>query len=265
MDKKNKQQIIQPPSTGTIVLTDYFWSQSCDFKLFNFVIDTVLTGDYAAHIAYHALAGSQEYKLTNPKNLAKSNPGSRTVALRKSRQELLEMFLTRIIDNFQIYIVEVIREVLKFKPEILSSRKQELTIGEILKYKSIGDLVANMVEGKINSLSYEGFGDIQEWCKSKGIPLIVPANDLKEVVKLISIRNIIIHNRGIVDSRFLNAIKSSEIIEGQKIELETEYVFNSCSILNNIVSLTDKAIIDKFKLNTINPIEEIDNRSKNKF
>ncbi len=44
----------------------------------------------------------------------------------------------------------------------------------------------------------------------KGIPLLVPDGQLSAVVELIAVRNLIAHNRGVVDARFLKATGATE-------------------------------------------------------
>jgi len=265
MENQENDLLTKPPLTGSTPLVDYLWSERCDLRLLHFVIDTVLTGDYVAHVARQALDGKNDYESTSPGDLASSNPGQRTLSLRKSSQELLEMFLARVIDNFQVYLVDIIRDVLRLKPEILSARKQEFTLGQILKYKTIEDLVQSMIEGKIGALSYEGFGYIQEWCDNKGIPLIVPENKLYLIIELISVRNIIIHNRGRVDSRYLIACSKSTMTIGEKFPLKIDYLFESSKLLNDIVNLTDKAITDKFHVNSIDVNKELNRRSSERL
>ena len=92
----------------------------------HFVIDLALRGDFVAHIARQALDGKKDYKAQTPAELAKTNPGAATTALRQSSQELLEMFVSRAVDNFEVYLVAMVRLVLNKEPRILSYHKQAL-------------------------------------------------------------------------------------------------------------------------------------------
>lgn len=116
------------PERGTSAALAYFWASGRDARLFHFVIDTALRGDYVGYIARNALEGKCDYKEKDPADLARTNPGPRTMHLRQSRQELLEMFLCRAVDNFQAYIVDIVRAVLHKQPRMLSARKQELSL-----------------------------------------------------------------------------------------------------------------------------------------
>lgn len=243
---------IEESKTGSDSLQKYIIAKNSDLQLFHLVIDTVLTSDYMAHIAEQALEGLEDYKTLKPGDLASKKPGKRTQALRKSSQEMLEMFISRAIDNFQIYLVDIIRAVLNLKPEILSARKQELSVLHILRFKTVEDLIKDIIETKIISLSYEGFGEIQEWCIDKGIPLEIPNGFRSDIIDLIALRNIIVHNRGCIDFRYIKSTGKNNLNVGEKFKLNTDFLFNSLKLLDAVVYLTDEAVVAKFKMEAIN-------------
>jgi hypothetical protein len=255
-----------PPERGSAALLEYYWASQCDFRLFSFLIDTVLVGDYVAHLAQKALKGAAETeeKLT-PADLAQHDPGSRTVALRQSRQELIEMLLSRAVDNFQVYLVQVIRDVLQKKPVILSSRTQELTLGYILQFDSIGSLTLDIIEAKMSSLSYQGFGEVETWCQERGIPLVIPDGFREAIVELIATRNLIIHNRGLVDARYLASNPNSSYKGGAKRQIEIDDLLDAHRLLNRVVSLSDSAIAGKFHLPIVGVRGELIKRGRDRW
>lgn len=235
-----------PPERGSRALLDYYWAVSAHFRLLNFLIDTVLKGDYAGRVAREALEGTEDYKEVSPSELAATDPGPRTLALRQSRQELVEMFLTRLVDNFQVFVVDIIRAVLHEKPEILKSRQQQVSVEYVLEFDSVEDLVQDLIEGKVNNLAYEGFRDLQEWCDGKGIPLLVPDDETAQIESLIALRNLIVHNRCIVDAKYLRTVGSSELEIGDRVEFDLDPVLEGLDLLNTIVNTTDAAVCGKF-------------------
>lgn len=70
------------------------------------------------------------------------------------------------MDNFQSYIVELIRLVLHAKPSMLSTKKQSITLEDLLKYKSIDEIVHTIIEKRVNTATYEGFLELNKWCNS---------------------------------------------------------------------------------------------------
>ena len=234
----------------------YFKVASSDFRLFHFIIDSVLEGDWVSYVADQALGGKEEYKDLDPAKLATANPGSRTRFLRNQRQILLEMFVSRLVDNFQSYLVDLIRLVLRSRPTMLSTSQQSLTLEELLKYGSIEELVHDVIERKVNSLSYEGFTELHAWCADRGIPLQVSGQSRIAVIELIATRNVIAHNRGIVDERYVRIVGSPRFALGAHRALEVDDLFDALGILHRVVFETDEAAIQTFGLSSTTMVEE---------
>lgn len=265
MTQSPEPELTPPPESGTEALLEYSWASACDLRLFHFVIDLALRGDFVAHIARQALDGNKDYKAQTPAELAKTNPGAATTALRQSSQELIEMFVSRAVDNFEVYLVAVVRLVLNKEPRILSDRKQELTLGQILKFESIEALSREIIEGKLNALSYEGFGELEAWCTQRSIPLVVPHGQRERVVELIALRNIIVHNRGCVDERYRAAVPSASTKVGDKRELDVDDLFGAIALLDAVVATTDAAVAGKFRLSTVKVRDEIQKRATQRW
>lgn len=255
----------RPLESGSRAALSYFWASACDLRLLNFVTDTVLTGDYGMRVLQDALDGKDGYKEFDPVKLAKNEPGPRTQAFRDSRQEFIEMFLSRAVDNFQVYVVEILREVLHKQPRILSSSKQELTLGYVLQFDSIGSLTKDWIEGKVASLSYDGFGDLEDWCQSRGIPILVPEGKREHIVELIATRNLIVHNRGIVDERYRKAVPATKFETGKQRALEVEDLLSAKDLLDYVVNATDGAVSAKFGLPQVEVRAEVSARSQKRW
>lgn len=250
-----------PPENGTEALLEYSWASECHHGLFHFFIDLALRADFVAHVARQALDGKDDYKALTPAELAKATPGAVTMMLRRSRQELLEMFVSREVDNFEVYLVAMVRLVLNKDPRIFSDSKPELTLGRILQFDSIQAFSRAVIEGKVNALSYEGFRALEAWCTQRSIPLVVPPGGHDRVVELVALRNIIVHNRGYVDERYRTAVPSSSTEVGLKRKIEVDDLFGAVALLRAIVEATDTGVTSKFRLSTVNIRDEIRKRS----
>lgn len=247
---------IHLPTTGSNSAAKYFSSVKKDLGLFYFVINVVTNADYASYRAREALDGNDDI-YSAPDELLNENPGKLTLQLRGYRQELIEMFFSRLIDNFQVYIVDIIREILKIKPQILHNRQPEVSMEQLLKYENMGDLIKEIIENKVNSLSYDGLGKMQEWCKQRGIPLEIPEKKRETIIEYIATRNLIIHNRGYVDERYVKTIKTSEFKSGMKRKLSVDNLFNAINELTEIIQATDEKACKKFNLEIVDlPILE---------
>lgn len=184
----------------------------------------------------------------NPTELMEKKPGLRVQKLRRHSQEFIEMIFSRLIDNFQIYLVDIIREILQVKPEILINNQPTISISQVLKANSIDVLIQEVIESKVGALANKGFGHIEEWCISNGIPVTV-INDLKlDIVEFIAIRNIIVHNRCIVDEKYRKAVPNTEFKVGELRRLNVDVLYHAINTLGDIVSKTDFNSVNKYNL-----------------
>ena len=227
-----------PPSEGTAAALAYATASIADLQFFHFIIQTVTGIDYVAYVAKQALDGKDRDEVKSPDELLKIAAGARTKILRKNAQALLEMFFARLVDNFQKYLVDVIREILRSKPTMLRTRQQSITLDELLEYERIEDLVHDVIERKVNSLSYEGFAALAEWCTERGIQIDVPASRHATVIEVIATRNIIAHNRGFIDERYARTVGIPKSQVGTQRLLSVDYFFSAFWLLSDVVFKT---------------------------
>ncbi|MDY0409726.1 hypothetical protein [Paracerasibacillus soli] len=73
--------------------------------------------------------------------------------------------------------------------------------------------------------------------------------DLKSKLKeFIAIRNIIVHNRCIVDEKYLRVAPQSKYKKGSIRKLDVDDLYEAINIFSEIVKHTDKKSIEKFNL-----------------
>lgn len=72
------------------------------------------------------------------------------------------MILSRQIDNFQTYIVNLVKKILEVKPNILHNNQPSISIAQLLEVESKEALLKDVIESKVPSLSNKGFRNIEE-------------------------------------------------------------------------------------------------------
>jgi len=237
-----------PPKTGTVSCVGYFADASDTVGLLNFVIDGALRTDYTAHVATKALAGIKLEAGMNPVELARKEPGKATLGLRRHAQRLLELCLSRLVDGFQSYVVSLLREILAKDPRILKSSQPTLSLEYAFAFGSIEELVTDVVETKVGDLSYQGFEKLKAWCAEREIILAVEPEDAALLADFIATRNVIAHNRGLVDRKYLRAVPTSTLPIGSQRTLHSDDVFEAFALLNRVVAASDDAASVKFGL-----------------
>jgi hypothetical protein len=256
MTEKNAAESEVRPAKCTRSAGDYFSAGEKALNLFNFLVTRVVHADHVAHIAERALA-SEKWS-ANPEELLKADPGPNVTALREMRQEFLEFCFENAVNNFETYIVSILREVLRKRPEILRTREQNVTVEYVLQFQSIQELTNDLIEGKVNSLSYEGFKALQAWCTKRDIPLAVPEGMSDTIVELIATRNSIVHNRGLIDDKYLRTVKNSKCTNGAKREIEVKEFDRAVQILSRVVLATDQGVASKYGLECFPPTSNRD-------
>ena len=238
----------------------YFDSTFQTINLFNFVIDLVLKSDYAAHMARCALDDNELPKDMSPGDLAVKSPGPRTKMLRQHSQLLLEMILSRVVDEFSTYLSEIIREVLKTKPEILRTREQ-LRLDYVLRFESLPELTKDLIERKVADLSYRGFSELLDWLNQKlGISVTPGQTNTATIIEIIETRNLIAHNRSTIGAKYLKKVAGTSFNPGDKRKINVEYLFNSIEALMAFVRCVDETVAKKFSL-TYNSYESLTQES----
>jgi hypothetical protein len=213
----------------------------------NFIVNTVLTADFMPFQLEQVMEGNNPDEISAAE-LARRNPGHRTQFMRRHSQVFLEMVISRLVDNFQRYVSELLREVLRRQPNILKTSEKSLSMDDVLRFERMEDLIADVIERRVSALSYQGFGSIQEWCQGKGIPLTADDVQRVRVVDFIATRNVIAHNRGRVDERYAQAVPDSPFAVGSVRTLLPGDLWVCAFSVTDTVIRTDCAVAEKFGL-----------------
>lgn len=227
----------------------YFDSTYQTLDLFLFIIDVVLHSDYAALVAQCALDGKELPEEDIPRiDLVEKSPGARTQVLRRHRQPLLEMILSRTVDEFTIYLSDIIREVLSSKPEILRTREQ-LRLDYVLRFESMTDLTRDLVDRKVADLSYRGFAEVLDWLSQRlGIVMPPDSANVSEIAEVIETRNLIAHNGCRVGTKYLRKVPGTALKYGDLRQIHVDYLFRSMEVLMGFVRSFDEIVSKKFTL-----------------
>lgn len=172
----------------------------------------------------------------------------------KKQQGLFkELIMCRAVDNYLTYLTQLITIVLQANPEMLKS-SETITLQELLSHESLEQVIHHVVERKVNELSYKGIRDLYDYLKQRyGIDLFKDAEDLETTAKYVEMRNVITHNRGIINQQFIKRLKEKmdyigqhvSVIEGNPMELIAHFLLRVLDL--------DSRVAEKFTL----PLEEL--------
>lgn len=122
-------------------------------------------------------------------------------------QVLSRMAFSYVVDNFLTYVSDLLALIFRTKPEALRS-SQMIKFEDILKHQSMPDLIGALADRRVQTLAYKGMPELNdELSRALGLPLFPNERDLHKAVNMVELRNLIVHNRSVVNQTFLSRIR----------------------------------------------------------
>ena len=150
-----------------------------------------------------------------------------TEQLQVQKPCLYQMTFSRVVDNFLSYISGLLFEIFVQKPETLRT-KEKIDVTIALDFTEKEQLIHYLAEQKVNELAYKGITELSEYLDSTlGFPLVENKAELSEINRIVQIRNLIIHNRGIVNKRAADKCPSIGTGVGDEITLDVKAVLEA--------------------------------------
>jgi hypothetical protein len=180
--------------------------------------------------------------------IIKSEVGDRLFSITSHEHFYGQMCYARTIDNILSYFKEILGEVILKKPQILKSKEAE-RLDFILNFNTIEELILAVVEKKVEQLFYGGINDIKAFFNDRlGIQLFKTDIDEKAFSLAVKNRNLIVHNRGIVNKNYIKDFPEFQPLEGESLSFEYGDLSSNNVLFNNFIALLDYEIASKFDL-----------------
>lgn len=182
-----------------------------------------------------------EYRsLVPPQNVASEE-------LKIQRQYLMEITCVRLVEAYLNYLSSLLYEIFIQRPETMKS-SEKVDIETILSQASYQDIIKKIAEKKISNLSYDSFNDICHYFYDKFKLKVCDDKKIKAIILTIEMRNISVHNRCIIDERFIKHTGRFAEKKGQSLEIGIKQVAEIAEILIASVKLLDASACKKIKL-----------------
>lgn len=186
----------------------------------------------------------------DPESLEKllSKPKLGEANIKRFFRIVMEMVIVRGTDNFLTYVSELLALVFTSRPETLKS-SETIKLEEILQHGTMDDLVKRLAERRVERLSYQGMKDLQKDLSERlGFDIFPSSESLTRAVRIIEVRNLIVHNRGVVNRTFLVRTEDSSLEVGSRIGLVPEPLVDDLDFLAKAVLDIDERASVKFGL-----------------
>jgi hypothetical protein len=219
---------------------------------FVFYVTHLATGvDERSRIANRAL-----YERTEPERYQE---GLETIESRGAVMELrsrhrtivLEMMLSRGVENFLTYLSELLGMIFRIRPETMRS-SDTVRLDAVLRHSSMDEFISYLAEKRVSQLSYQGMKDLSSYLsKSLSFTILPEKQDLDNAVRIIECRNLIVHNRGIVNAIFCERLAGVTTPIGKPLGLEYREIQNDIGFLTQCVFFIDALAVKKSDLETM--------------
>lgn len=143
-----------------------------------------------------------------------------------------------LISHFEVYFKNVLKIIFKLNyREFYSSDKKQISYKELLTFSNDKSLFENLIEKEVYSYAYKSIrNQIEELNKKYNIEFSKNGLTNKEIYidkvqEIYSTRNIILHNNGVVNDKYLEINNNSKFQKGEKRLILPEYFNESSSVL----------------------------------
>ena len=153
------------------------------------------------------------------------------------------MLLCRSVDIFLTYLTELLGLIYKTRPEALRSN-EKLSYEEILSCQNFDELVHVMIEERVDSLSYKGFSKLHNDIQEKlGLVLFETNVGFSKANLIVELRNVFVHNRGMISRRFQERVPNHPAQIGEQIiPVPVEMLGHSIFLLDSVMDIDARAI-----------------------
>lgn len=198
-----------------------------------------------------------DYGHGDPKKFPKSGdpppPDSAVAQMETHAAVLGEMLFCRGVNSFLTYLADLMTLIYEKYPKKLPSNKQA-TYQFCIEHHLAGDLISALAEETVMELTHRSFAELAKYFKKNlDIVLFTKDADLTNAGLCVDVRNIITHNRGIVNRFFIQRNPRFADDLGKRVVLSEEERREMLSTLGYCARQVDLRAAKKFGLETIKP------------
>lgn len=193
--------------------------------------------------------------LADPSKISGNDQGEfRTLEYNYSqhRQLVNEILLSRAVETFDLYVLNILRSIFEAKPEILKSQKA-VDAATLIELRTPEEIIYYLSERQIGELGYKPLSELRKWILGRtGINLFKNENIFETALLASEVRNLIAHNdckaNDIIRKRIGNHSTQLDISENGKVRISDEWLRKLCYTLDGAVFDFDEAASEKFEI-----------------
>lgn len=238
----------QVPKVGTLACQDFFNTYLAIESFFLWILTMVKRIDDMEEANLKLYSVLKDPKVDQEIKQRRATGRKMADVAKSNRQFFLETALVRHVENYLNYLSSLLLEIFTRRPETLRS-SERVEISAVLSFQSIPDLVKAFAERKVENLSYSSIGELCEFFRERFKVELFPATQMPTVIEAVEIRNISVHNRCIINNRYVQKTGADPAQIGKIKELFTEDLDRFVIVFLRSVKEVDKKVRSKLKVN----------------
>lgn len=160
-----------------------------------------------------------------------------------------EVLLCHAVDNFQIFLTELLRLVFRKKPETLKAGNADmkLSVAEVLDAENVKELVA---EKKVALIDGKGFSGFLAFLETLKVEAPLQPDDAERIQGIIDLRSLLTHKGGVIDDEYLRRSKRADLTRGSQMDVSRDMVLKAIEWIEYAALQIANTVGDKFGLTT---------------
>lgn len=236
----------------TLAFSNFLTGYHANLDFFFFIVRLTSQADRArVNAAKVLLEGEADPLKRNEYEASIANPEMTLGELKKHSSLLSQNLTNGIVNTFQRYFSSLINSAASKRPELISS-SQTIKIEEVLRFSKHRDLVASIIDRKINDLSYGGLAEMEKYFDDRlGVKMFSDDRQRDLLRLFIEIRNINVHNGGIVNDLFVSRagfVDGFSYSKGKRLHVDLTHLTMLSENAMRVALHIDSVVSAKFRL-----------------
>lgn len=159
-----------------------------------------------------------------------------------------------------IYLVSVFESLLQGATNLIlyisfkrfaNSEKMKLSYAEIFNEVNIEGIKDKVIRKKLQNIAYKSVRDqllvLSKEYNFEFIDLESTSNELKFLIEIFQYRNILLHNKGIINQIFIENTDFPQHMLGDYFPIDEDYISDAIAQIENLGDMLIKRLEDKYK------------------
>jgi hypothetical protein len=137
--------------------------------------------------------------------------------LNEDKDLMAGLIANRSVDDFLTYVSHLMKLPFHTKPEILQATVQ-IKLADALRLPNRESIIQYAIDEYVQKLTYQSLRDLYRDLKNRtDFQLFTSPTWLNAAVEAVAIRNVLVHNNGLVDTRLAEIVQRYKGKEGQRV------------------------------------------------